>query len=127
MKNLTLLIAALLTTFGLSLGGASVFADEVDCIATPDADACITTTSDEDNIMPISEPITEDPVEGTETPINDVETPSDGSTDIVVDETEEIIEEETEPALWPMYVSLGALGAAILVFIVLNLFGGKKK
>lgn len=38
-----------------------------------------------------------------------------------------IEETEDEPAVWPMYLSLGALGLALLVFIILNLFGGKKK
>ncbi len=34
---------------------------------------------------------------------------------------------ETETPYWPMYLSLGALGLAILVFIILNLFGRKPK
>lgn len=36
-------------------------------------------------------------------------------------------EETVEPEQWPMYVSLSALGAAVIIFIALNLFGGKKK
>lgn len=35
--------------------------------------------------------------------------------------------EETDPEMWPLYVSLGALGATILLVIIINLIGRKKK
>lgn len=44
------------------------------------------------------------------------------------DNSEDDTEEEAgEPAVWPMYLSLGALGLMVVVFIILNLFGGRKK
>lgn len=45
---------------------------------------------------------------------------------MIAEETTEVIE-PAEPEMWPVYLSLGALGLALLVFIVLNLFGRKKK
>lgn len=39
----------------------------------------------------------------------------------------EDIEVESEPEMWPVYVSLGAIGVMILMIIVLNLTGKKKK
>lgn len=60
--------------------------------------------------------------------MNTAPQPSDYPTNeaIVVEESTEIIEPST-PEMWPVYLSLGALGLAILVFIILNLFGGKRK
>lgn len=43
------------------------------------------------------------------------------------DDEEESEESEEAAEVWPMYVSLGALGAAILIFIILNIVSGKKK
>ncbi len=34
---------------------------------------------------------------------------------------------ESEPELWPVYVSLGALGTMIILVIIINLLGGKKR
>jgi len=34
---------------------------------------------------------------------------------------------KTEPALWPLYLSLGAIAVTIVVIIVLNLIGRKKR
>ena len=45
---------------------------------------------------------------------------------IITEETTEAIE-PAEPEMWPVYLSLGALGLALLVFIALNLFGRKRK
>lgn len=47
------------------------------------------------------------------------------------DETEEIveediIEEEAEPAMWPVYLSFGAIGVTILMVIILSLTSKKK-
>lgn len=91
-----------------TLGSTPVWAEEVDCTVTPEAAICL--DQSEAGIMPINE---------TD------ETMSIGDDEVITDT--EVIEEETEPALWPMYLSLGALGLAIVVFIILNLFGSKKK
>lgn len=45
---------------------------------------------------------------------------------IIIENTTEVIE-PIEPEMWPVYLSLGALAAAVLVFIILNLFGAKPK
>lgn len=108
----------------LAIGGllvaqaAPVFAEEaeVDCVLNPTNEACIVTTIDE----PVDEPF--DPDNEVE-PIDDTAAPDNTETDI--DEVE--TEEEEEAPLWPMYLSLGALGVAILTFIILNLAGGKVK
>lgn len=36
-------------------------------------------------------------------------------------------EDSTEPAMWPFYLSLGALGATIVIVIIINLVGRKKQ
>lgn len=36
-------------------------------------------------------------------------------------------EAQTEPELWPMWVSLGVLGAMIILVIIINIAGGKRK
>lgn len=40
---------------------------------------------------------------------------------------EESTEEATEPEMWPIYVSLGSLGAAFLLIIIINLVGRKSR
>ena len=110
--------------FGLVLGNSSLaFAEEVDCETNP-GEECIMPLTGEENISgELAEPNEETPA----TP--DTETPTEGAEEERGDETENTDdeEEEGEPEEWPMYLALGALGAAILVFIILNLFGGKKK
>lgn len=111
-------------TFGLVLGGSNLaFAEEVDCEINP-GEECIMPLTGEGNISgELAEPNEETPTDpDTDTPTQNTEEERD-------DETENTDEnaEESEPEEWPMYLALGALGAAILVFIILNLFGGKKK
>jgi len=36
-------------------------------------------------------------------------------------------EEEADPEMWPLYLSLGALGATIILVIIINLVGRRKK
>lgn len=109
-------------------------AEEVDCTITPEAAICLDQA--ESGIMPINETNETMPINDIDdnVPVRDHDYPEANQTDsqpdnsqVEVIEDTEIIEEESEPALWPMYLSLGALGLALLVFIVLNLFGGKKR
>lgn len=44
---------------------------------------------------------------------------------ICATEDEEDCEEEGDPEIWPLYVSLGALGATIVLVIIINLMGRK--
>lgn len=130
------LLIAIIATLCL-LGPSKAWADEidVDCVADPTNAACIVTTSDDSAVDAIAEPtdcIEDDatdcaPVEESplEEEMNCIGSPDMNCEPEIIAEEEEA--EDSEPALWPMYVSLGALGAAILVFIILNLFGGKKK
>lgn len=105
---------------------------EVDCIADPTNEVCI---------MPLDQE-TPTPNETTPAPTDYPDLPKDNCSpdlttncipEYIEDETDEIIEEGTddeeegESAMWPVYVSFGALGAAVVIFIALNLFGGKKK
>lgn len=122
MNKQTIGLATIALALAITLGATPVSAvevDEIDCVANPTAEACLVTTSDEGAADAISEPV--DCVEGAVTEdcvtVNPITTEGEN--------TEE--EGEEEPALWPMYLSLGALGLAVLVFIILNLFGGKKK
>lgn len=48
------------------------------------------------------------------------------SDDVVVEETD-VEEEETEeePPMWPVYLSLGAIGVTFLLVIIINLSGRK--
>lgn len=111
-------------TFGLVLGGSNLaFAEEVDCEINP-GEECIMPLTGEGNISgELAEPNEETPTDP------DTDTPTQSTEEKRDDETENTDEnaEESEPEEWPMYLALGALGAAILVFIILNLFGGKKK
>ena len=144
MIKQTLSAGLVAVALGLTLGNAAVFADEpmpisdtpvapTNCIdGDPNMNCAEVTTQGEPktdciggdgmtDCTPISgeEPIAE-PGEGSSDERVDLEGGSDG------DDSAES-EEEGEAPLWPMYLSLGALGAAVLVFIILNLFGGKKR
>lgn len=93
-------------------------ATAVDCENNPD-ETCVMPISynPEEENGELTEP-TDYPEESED--IDQPESPAE------VEEGEDDAEEDEEPALWPMYVSFGALGAAVLVFIILNLFGKKK-
>lgn len=52
--------------------------------------------------------------------------PTDYPEEVVVADVDEAIVEEAEPTMWPVYLSLGMLGAMVLVFVILNLTGRKK-
>ncbi len=148
MIKQTLSVGAILMAVGVIISGTPVFAEddtsllpgnnarvETNCIGDSDMN-CDTAVPTSDEIgepvdidevtdcidgeegVDCAEVITLDPVEEYPRP-----TCAPDDEDCTVDEDEE----EGEPAAWPMYVSLGALGAAIVVFIALNLFGGKKK
>lgn len=99
------------------------YADEVDCVIDPTNEACIVTTNDE---VPVNTPADDLPVitGGEADDVLSAGEDSDGSEEIIVDDEEEV---ETEPALWPMYLSLGSLGLAILVFIILSICSPKLK
>lgn len=128
-------LATIALALAITLGAAPVSAvevEEIDCVSDPTNAACAVTTNDEYATMPISEtgetmPINDKPTQESNSdkpagPISDHDYPEE---EIEITDTEE--EEESESALWPMYLSLGALGLAFLVFIILNLFGAKKK
>lgn len=101
------------TVAAISLA-APAYADEVeiDCETNPTDQACIMLLDQET------------PAPATNAAPKPTDYPADpDDTEIV----EEDIEEESEPAMWPVYISFAALGAAVLTFIILNLFGGRKK
>jgi len=103
---------------GLVLTGTPVWAEEVDCTVDPMNEICFEAYNSE--AMPISEV--------DKTTVDDpADYPENNKVEVTEIEEIEETEEETEPALWPMYISLGAFGLAIIIFIVLNLFGRKQK
>lgn len=60
----------------------------------------------------------------------EVVTPPDDEDDIVPDNTttdDEATDETSEPEMWPVYVSLGALGGALILVIIINLALGRKR
>lgn len=126
MGKQILILSAIIFTGGLAFSG-NVHAEEVDCVADPANAACVVTTSDEYNTMPIAEPVDDYPVfdddEVVDNSVLFVGEDSDGDEEVIA-EDEEV---EEEPAVWPMYVSLGALGLAVLTFIILNLFSPRLK
>lgn len=109
----------------------------------------------EEGIMPISEneatPISEDaPVEGVididdiddsdnePTDVFDTDTTTDdnidytgtsGEAEVVCANSDEpgCEDEAIDPEMWPLYISLGALGATILLVFIINLIGHYKK
>lgn len=104
---------------GSLLFGANVFAEEVDCMIDPANEACVVTTSEEPVTGVDDLPVITSGGDG----IIFAGEESDEAGDVEIEE-EEIVE---EPALWPMYLSLGALGAAILTFIILSICSPKLK
>lgn len=116
----------------------------------------ITVSGDEDPSTDSSEVYTEEPVTTSETGnAQPVEDDCDETTDencqpdperydtelenaldegladepevICATDDEEGCGEETDSEMWPLYISLGALGATILLVIIINLIGHKKK
>lgn len=94
---------------------------------TPAADGVVTMPDSDNGVMPISECDSEsgancDEADGSiaqpDKPISDDETDDDEA---------ELEEEATEPEMWPVYVSLGTLGASFLLIIIINLIGRKSK
>ncbi len=116
-------ILGVLTIVCGSFLSTATYADEVDCVIDPTNEACIVTTNDE---IPVNTPADDLPiVTGGETDdVLSAGEDSDGSEEIVVEDDEEVA---TEPALWPMYLSLGSLGLAVLVFIILSICSPKLK
>lgn len=142
MSKKIIFSAAVALAMGFSLTSTTVFAE--DGIMPINETSEATPTSDTDTATPtnetageISEP-TSDVTSGDKIDLESGTNNSDDSTakcgdgsivdadgNIAKCEDEEESDDE-EPEMWPMYVSLGALGAAILVFIILNLFGKRK-
>lgn len=124
---------------------APVYADEVevDCETSPSSEACIMLLDEE---TPTSDTTTAPYVQynsNTTTAPNPTDYPeitdncdptiqnclphaNEGESEIEPIDDVEIIEEETEPVMWPVYVSLGSLGAAVIVFVLLNFFTEQK-
>lgn len=147
----TNLLAGVTAVFlGLFLVATPVFADEAytaECDPAVDAQCAVpVTTSDNDNTPVATNDDPNDVIdageisEPTDDPVTDCIGDDLASTDCANPGLGEIIEEADcaddadnceeptgEPEMWPMYVSFGALGAAVLIFIILNLFGNKKK
>ncbi len=130
-------IAAIMTlALGLTVGSAVVFADEPNPISYNEtSEDGITATSDEPDASAEATPTSDEIAEPSDEVVTDekvdLET-GDGldEAEVEVDcvatpDADACIAEETP--MWPMYLSLGALGLVVLVFIVLNLFGRKKK
>ncbi len=84
-------------------------------------------TNSEEGIMPL------DNCEGTdstncESADGSIAQPDKPTGEIEADaDDEESTEEATEPEMWPVYVSLGSLGAAFLLIIIINLVGRKSR
>lgn len=118
-----------------------VYADEVevDCETNPSSEACIMLLDGE---TPTTSPYIQynsdtstapNPTDYPEIPDNCDPTiqnclphANESESEIEPIDDVEIIEEETGPVMWPVYVSLGSLGAAIIVFILLNFFTEQK-
>ncbi len=60
------------------------------------------------------------------TPSKD-EAPVGSDDDTVAGDSAEETEETGDPEMWPMYVSLGALGGALVLIIIINLALGHKQ
>lgn len=121
MGEKILSIGAAILTCGLVLG-TNVHAEEIDCVIDPANEACVVTTSED---IPVN--TSEDdlpPVTNGEVKNDVIFAGEDSDDDVEIIEEEEV---EEEPALWPMYLSLGALGLAILVFITLSICSPKLK
>lgn len=115
-------------------------ADEIDSQTTDQGetftDGSADTTSNEAGIMPIND----SPDEATNEPeMNNTDDLNTVIHEGIADEPEVVcadptepgcedpsIKDEEDPALWPLIVSLSALGATVLIVVIINLFGRKK-
>jgi len=125
-KKLKLTLGALTLSLGLAFATTPVQA--LDCLEAPCP--CM---PDEEETNPDCIPVSRNSTTGA------IEEPTDPSTagGEVVDPTEndpeadaevEAEEEEAgEPAMWPTYLSLGALGATFILIIIINLASRRKK
>lgn len=122
MKKQNLVAAILAVAFGLGLVVPKLTAWAVEGQNLPmQADGVMPLSDDPDANGELPEP-TDYPEEFN----SDNQTQPE--TQPTEDNSEDDTEEETdESATWPMYLSLGALGLMVVVFIILNLFGGRKK
>lgn len=128
-------ILCAITGISIVLGGLnslSAFAEDIEPRTTSNYNDQIETTSDE---IPVTNCLGSDSEipENCTTPID--QELEDGTSDeplvVCADENETDcipeVEDDTEPALWPMIVSMAALGLAAVMIIVLNLTGPKIK
>lgn len=116
MIKQNLIIAALVAALGIgTFVSGAVFAVEGQELP-PQSDGVMPLADDPDVSGELSEP--------TDYPEESDDTNQDEPTN---EDNAEEDEEAGEPTAWPMYLSLGALGLMVVVFIILNLFGGRKK
>lgn len=119
MFKKVLSVIALAFALGLSFTSISVFAEGENGIMP------INETSETTPISDTSGEIAEPTDEGADNTAIDLEAGNTPDTDKAEEPENE--EDAGEPETWPMYVSLGALGLAVLIFIILNLLGRKKR
>lgn len=106
--------------------------DDIDATSTENTPVATSddpeVTSDESDIMPISETELEEGTSGEPEVVCADESEPDCNTS---DPTPEIVEEDGEtepidPELWPLILSLSSLGATVILVIIINIFGRKK-
>lgn len=108
-----LIVGALVACLGLGYVATPVYAlDET-------SDPVITNEIDEPTGPSVDNGEVVAPSEG--------ETPTDSDSDTTDGDSTEATEETGDPEMWPMYVSLGALGGALVLIIIINLALGHKQ
>lgn len=141
MNKKILLFAIILSGFGLSYN-VPVFAEEVvtepitldENFDTSDTTETVSLPSSAETGDSGSAPISNTGEDTTITPTSETELEegTSGEPEVVCASTDEPgcedaeITEETDPETWPLIVSLSALGATIVIVIIINLFGRKK-
>lgn len=124
----------------LCLGLAKTVAAEEEITPTSSDEATVEGVINPDEIDDSVEPTTVVDVEATETitvtPDDETEAENDldhngtsGEPLVVCADSSEpsCADEEIEPEMWTLYLSLGALGATVLLVLLINLIGRRKK
>lgn len=130
LRKIILTISAFALSFGLGL--TAFPAQALDCAEgyTGDESCESIEGSSDDGIMPLdnenSEGVIDEPI-APSTDNGETVRPEDDEAESTDDETSEEDTAVSEPEMWTVYVSLGALGGALILVIIINMIARRKK
>lgn len=131
-KKITFLVGAFVLGLGLGQLATPAFATDIDPAATTSENdpANVPVVTSETGDGEIDEPTDPSDDNGEVIdPDHDQDHPAETDKCDVDDETkcEDADEDEADTEMWPVYVSFGALGGALLLVIIINVAFGRKR